>query len=299
MEIKKSIDKHILLDITNYEKLNSKIKSFKPEIVFHLAAQAIVSFSYKDPTTTFKTNIMGSVNILQSCIQLKSVKSIIYVTSDKCYENNKWIWGYKETDVLGGIDPYSASKASAEIIFSSYLRSFIFKNKKVGAASVRAGNVIGGGDWSKDRLVPDIIRSIINLKKINIRNPKSTRPWQHVLEPLSGYILLAKKLYLNPKKFSGSWNFGPGNQDNMNVEQIAKKFINFFGYGKIVINKSNNFGHEASLLQLNCDKAYRILGWKPKWNTKYTIKKVAEWYKFDKSKKIEITKSQIKEYYAK
>ena len=222
---------------------------------------------------------------------------MIFVTSDKCYENNQWTWGYRETDKLGGIDPYSASKASAEIIFSSYLRSFIVKKKNFGAASVRAGNVIGGGDWSKDRLVPDIIRSLINSKLINIRNPKSTRPWQHVLEPLSGYILLAKKLYDNPKKFTGSWNFGPSKNDNMNVEEIAKELINHFGSGKIVKNKSNNFGHEAALLQLNCDKASNILGWNSKWSTKETIKKVADWYKFNKKNKIEITKKQIKEYY--
>ena len=297
LEIKKNINRHELVDTTDYKKLNSKIKSFKPQIVFHLAAQAIVSSSYTDPITTFSANIMGSANLLQSCIQTKSIKSIIFVTSDKCYENNQWVWGYRETDILGGIDPYSASKASAEIIFSSYLRSFINKNDKLGAASVRAGNVIGGGDWSKDRLVPDIIRSIINSKPINIRNPKSTRPWQHVLEPLSGYILLAKKLYFEPNKFSGAWNFGPTNHNNMNVEEVAREFIDYFGHGKIIINKNDSFGHEATLLQLNCDKAKRILGWSPRWNGKETIQKVAEWYKFDDKKKIEITKNQINEYY--
>jgi CDP-glucose 4,6-dehydratase len=297
LEIKKGIKNHEFLNIRNYKKLKNKFKSFKPEIIFHLAAQAIVSDSYKDPINTFSSNVMGSINILQSCIETKSVKSLIFVTSDKCYENNKWIWGYRENDKLGGNDPYSASKASAEIIFSSYLRSFIVKNKNFGAASVRAGNVIGGGDWSKNRLVPDIIRSLINAKPINIRNPKSVRPWQHVLEPLSGYILLAKKLYYKPQKFSGTWNFGPSNNDNMNVEQVVREFLNYFKKGKIVIDKSNNFGQEASLLKLNCDKANSILGWSAKWNTKETIKKVAEWYKFDENKKVEITKKQINEYY--
>ena len=297
LEIKKRINSHQIVDITNYKKLYNRISSFKPEIVFHLAAQAIVSHSYTDPITTFSTNILGSVNLLQCCTKIKSIKSLIFVTSDKCYENKQWVWGYRETDRLGGIDPYSASKASAEIIFSSYLRSFISKNNKLGAASVRAGNVIGGGDWSKDRLVPDIIRSLKNFKPIIIRNPKSTRPWQHVLEPLSGYILLAKKLYSKPKKYSGAWNFGPVNNDSMNVEKIVREFINYFGYGKLVIDKKNDFGHEAALLQLNCDKARRILGWNSKWNTKETIKKVAEWYKFDNAKKIEITKIQINEYF--
>lgn len=297
LKIKKNIFRHEILDITNHKLLNSKIKSFKPDIVFHLAAQAIVSSSYINPINTFSTNIIGSVNLLQSCIEIKTIKSLIFVTSDKCYENNKWVWGYRETDPLGGIDPYSASKASAEIIFNSYLRSFIIKNAKLGAASVRAGNVIGGGDWSKDRLVPDIIRSLKKSKFITIRNPKSTRPWQHVLEPLSGYILLAKKLYNNPKKFSGSWNFGPVNDDNLNVEEVAREFVYHFGHGKIIIDKKNNFGHEATLLQLNCDKAKRILGWRSRWNTKETIKRVAEWYKVDVKKKIDITISQINEYY--
>lgn len=297
LKIQKSIKSHEIIDIKNFKKLKNKIKLFKPEIVFHLAAQAIVSYSYNDPINTFSTNIIGSINLLQSCIDTKSVKSLIFVTSDKCYENNQWTWGYRETDKLGGIDPYSASKASAEIIFSSYLRSFIIKKNNFGAASVRAGNVIGGGDWSKDRLIPDIIRSIISSKPIYIRNPKSTRPWQHVLEPLSGYILLAKKLYYYPKKFSGAWNFGPSKNDNMNVEEVAKEVIDYFGNGKIVKNKLKNFGHEAALLQLNCDKASNILGWDSKWDTKETIKKVAEWYKFDKKNKIEITKKQIDEYY--
>ena len=299
LKIRNKINRHEIVDIKNYKLLSSRIKSFQPDIVFHLAAQAIVSSSYTDPLTTFSTNIMGSINLLQSCIKTKSIKSIIFVTSDKCYENNKWVWGYRETDQLGGIDPYSASKASSEIIFSSYLRSFINKNNKLGAASVRAGNVIGGGDWSRDRLVPDIIRSLTKFQPINIRNPKSTRPWQHVLEPLSGYILLAKKIYMQPKKYSGAWNFGPGNNDNISVEKVARKFIHHFGFGKITVDKKSNFGHEAALLQLNCDKAKRILGWRSRWNTSETIKKVAEWYKFDQTKKIEITTNQIAEYYGK
>ncbi len=297
LNVKKKIYKHEIVNITDFKKLSQKIKNFEPEIVFHLAAQAIVSDSYINPLNTFNTNIMGSINLLQSCLKVKSIKSIIYVTSDKCYENNGWVWGYKETDSLGGVDPYSASKASAEIIFSSFLRSYIENNNKLGAASVRAGNVIGGGDWSKDRLVPDIIRSLKKSSPIVIRNPNSTRPWQHVLEPLSGYILLAKKLYREPKKYSGSWNFGPNNNDNMNVQEITKEFIKSFGKGKMIIKKNKNFGHEASLLQLNCDKANRILGWNSRWNTLQTIQKVAEWYKYNDLKKSEITKIQINEYY--
>ena len=190
-------------DIRNREELISAVQKFEPDYVFHLAAQALVRPSYNDPHNTFETNVMGSVNILDAVLATKSVRALVYVTSDKCYENNEWVWGYRENDRLGGRDPYSASKAAAEHVFFAYFKSFIEMNSQLGAASVRAGNVIGGGDWSVDRIVPDCIRCIDQDIPITLRNPLATRPWQHVLEPLSGYLLLALKLYSNPSKFSG------------------------------------------------------------------------------------------------
>lgn len=271
--------KHIDGNLLDFEKLNQTIQDIQPEIVFHLAAQALVRLSYDEPKLTFDTNIAGSVNILEAVRDTHSVRSLIYVTSDKCYKNKEWIWGYRENDELGGYDPYSASKAAAEIIFSSYRDSFFSKNKKIGVASVRAGNVIGGGDWALDRIIPDCIRSIMNKKEIKIRNPHSTRPWQHVLEPLFGYMLLAQKLYENPKQFEGSWNFGPGIESIKTVKELAEKTIEIVGKGTISIEVTDNNKHEAGLLHLNCDKSNHLLEWKPVWNFGLTVETTIKWYK--------------------
>ncbi len=266
-------------DLRDGDALKKAMISFQPDIVFHLAAQALVKLAYKDPVDTFSTNVMGSLNILQAVDLCESVKSLIYVTSDKCYENVEWEWGYRETDTLGGHDPYSASKAAAELVFSSYTRSFFSKKETLGAASVRAGNVIGGGDYSLDRIVPDCIRAIRKNKPIELRNPFSTRPWQHVLEPLSGYILLAQKLYENPKKYSHPWNFGPGTQDPKNVGYVAKKIVEVYGKGSVSIEKTSSDFHEANLLQLNCDLAHHKLGWSPRWCVEKTLTNTADWYR--------------------
>ncbi len=270
---------HIDGNLLDFEKLNQTVQDIQPEIVFHLAAQALVRLSYDEPRLTFETNVTGSVNVLEAIRNTRSVKSLIYVTSDKCYKNKEWIWGYRENDELGGHDPYSASKAAAEIVFSSYRDSFFSKNTNIGIASVRAGNVIGGGDWALDRIIPDCIRSIMNEKEIEIRNPQATRPWQHVLEPLSGYMFLAQKLYENPTKFSGSWNFGPPIESIKTVKELTEKTIGILGKGSITIGNTDKQKHEAGLLHLNCDKSNHQLGWNPVWNFEQTVKTTIEWYK--------------------
>jgi len=270
---------HIDGNLLDFKKLNQTVQDVQPEIVFHLAAQALVRLSYDEPKLTFETNVTGSVNILEAIRHTSSVKSLIYVTSDKCYKNKEWIWGYRENDELGGHDPYSASKAAAEIVFSSYRDSFFSKNRNIGLASVRAGNVIGGGDWALDRIIPDCIRSIMNEKKIEIRNPQATRPWQHVLEPLSGYLLLAQKLCENPIRYSGSWNFGPSIESIKTVKELTEKTIEIFGKGSLSIGETDKQKHEAGLLHLNCEKSNHQLDWNPVWNFEQTVKATIEWYK--------------------
>ena len=297
LDLKNNIE-HVFGDIRDLQNLNTAIQNFKPEFVFHLAAQALVKESYKNPVNTFDTNIMGSINLLEAVRKCDSVRSLVYITSDKCYENVEWPWGYRENDPLGGQDPYSASKGAAELVFSAYARSYFSSRTNFGAASVRAGNVIGGGDWAADRIIPDCIRAIENNTPILLRNPKSTRPWQHVLEPINGYLLLGARLYSNPNHFEGSWNFGPATSKTPTVEQVAKMLIKYIGKGAIKIEETFNKQHEANLLQLNCDKAEQLLGWCPKWDVEKTLARTAEWYKvYMDGRNIEnITKEQIYDY---
>ncbi len=269
---------HIEADILDQKKLIEVFKKHRPEIVFHLAAQALVQLSYDEPKLTFDTNVAGSVNVLEAVRSTDSVRSFIYVTSDKAYKNKEWTWGYRENDELGGHDPYSASKAAAEIVFSSYNDSFFSKNSKIGVGTVRAGNVIGGGDWAKDRIIPDCVRSIRDNKSIIIRNPHATRPWQHVLEPLSGYLLLGMKLYEKPKKYSGPWNFGPDIKSIKTVKELSNKVISIFGKGQLDLQYDKNANHEASILHLNCDKSNAKLSWYPRWNFDETIERTINWY---------------------
>jgi CDP-glucose 4,6-dehydratase len=298
LNLSKSID-HIVGDIRDSSLLSNTLQEFQPEVVFHLAAQALVKESYKDPTNTFEVNTMGSVNLLESVRMCDSVKSLVYITSDKCYENMEWIWGYREEDRLGGHDPYSASKGAAEIIFSAYSRSYFSSRPNLGVASTRAGNVIGGGDWAADRIIPDCIRAIENNVPIKIRNPNSYRPWQHVLEPITGYLTLGANLYENPKVYSGSWNFGPSTSEILTVKEIANNLIQCLGEGNIEIEKVNKEQYESNLLQLNCDKAKQLLGWSPRWSAKKTIIATSDWYKvFLNDGNIEsITRDQIHNYY--
>ena len=270
---------HVEADIRDEEKLTTTMTGFQPEYVFHLAAQALVRPSYSDPKTTFETNVMGSVNLLEAVRHCESVRSLVYITSDKCYENLEWLWGYRENDQLGGHDPYSASKASAEMVFSAYARSFFFERLELGVASTRAGNVIGGGDWAVDRIIPDCIRAIESEKPVHLRNPSATRPWQHVLEPLSGYLLLAAQLRKEPLAYGGSWNFGPSSKEVRTVLEVAEHLVARLGRGRINSEASAEKHHEARLLQLNCDKAHQVLEWYPRWDFERTLDMTAEWYK--------------------
>ncbi len=290
---------HVEADIRDAEKLTAAMSEFQPEFVFHLAAQALVRPSYSDPKTTFETNVMGSVNLLEAVRKCESVRSLVYITSDKCYENLEWLWGYRENDRLGGHDPYSASKASAEMVFSAYARSFFFERPELGAASTRAGNVIGGGDWAVDRIIPDCVRAIESEKPIHLRNPSATRPWQHVLEPLSGYLLLASQLRKEPSAYAGSWNFGPSSKEVRTVLEVAEHLVARFGRGSINIEASTEKHHEARLLQLNCDKAHQVLGWYPRWDFERTLDMTADWYKnvYDGGETLDISRKQLHEYF--
>jgi len=291
--------KHVVGDIRDSSHLTNVLQEFQPEYVFHLAAQALVRPSYDDPASTFTTNVVGSVNLLDAVRRCESVRSLVYITSDKCYENVEWIWGYRENDQLGGRDPYSASKAAAEIAFSSYARSFFEQRPSLGAASTRAGNVIGGGDWAVDRIIPDCIRAIEAGEPVRLRNPGATRPWQHVLEPLSGYLLLAAHLHEDSKRWGGAWNFGPSTHEVRTVKNVADIIVGHIGKGRVEVVESQAQVHEARLLQLNCDKAHQLLGWYPRWHVEKTLEATALWYKtvMDGGDAEVITRAQIKEFF--
>jgi len=289
---------HENIDIRDYDSLKRAFEQFEPEIVFHLAAQPLVRLSYADPRTTFDTNVGGSVNLLEAVRETKSVRVLIYVTSDKCYRNREWIWGYRENDELGGIDPYSASKAAAELIFASYLQSFFKKGRALGAASVRAGNVIGGGDWSPDRIIPDAIRALREKRPVVIRNRNATRPWQHVLDPLYGYLSLACKLAEDPERYSGAWNFGPENSCIRSVGELVESVISMWGAGSAQYSPEGNAPHEARLLGLNCDKAHQELGWHPQWDFKRAVGETVHWYRSwnDGGDALSLSLEQIRSY---
>lgn len=271
-------------DIRNAKALSEYVKKIQPDIVFHLAAQALVRKSYEDVTDTYSTNVMGTLNLLEACRYTKSVKAIVNVTTDKCYENREWIWGYRENDPMGGYDPYSASKGCSELLTSSYRNSFFNPDSYTRThttllASARAGNVIGGGDWALDRLIPDIVKATANDEKVLIRNPKSTRPWQHVLEPLSGYLTLGWKLLSGNKEFAEGWNFGPDLRSNLPVEDIIT--ISKKHWTAIEIEYSSNPAdhHEANLLMLDCSKANKLMKWLPVWDIEQALEKTIGWYK--------------------
>ncbi|WP_420316814.1 CDP-glucose 4,6-dehydratase [Ekhidna sp.] len=270
-------------DIRDTECLNSVFDEHSPEIVFHLAAQPLVRASYDIPKETYEVNVMGTINVLEAIRKTKSVKTGIMITTDKCYENKEQIWGYRESDPMGGHDPYSSSKGACEIAISSWRRSFFnpedYKKHGKAIASVRAGNVIGGGDWSVDRLIPDCIKSIQASRVIEIRNPMATRPWEHVLDPLSGYLLLGQKMAEDPIHFSEGWNFGPDSNSIVTVKEIAEKLVAFHGSGKLSINTKLADLHEANLLSLDVTKARVKLGWKPKLSIDDAIRFTADWYK--------------------
>jgi CDP-glucose 4,6-dehydratase len=272
---------HREADIRNFTSVQDILAAASPEIVFHLAAQPLVRESYEDPKWTFDTNIGGTVNLLEAIRLSSSVRAVVVVTSDKCYENREWVWGYRENDPMGGHDPYSASKGATEIVAAAYLRSFFGKGGRgpsVGLATARAGNVIGGGDWAKDRLIPDCVRALCQGKPIVLRNPQSTRPWQHVLEPLSGYLTLAAGLFKESERFSGSWNFGPVEAEHVTVGELAERFVTAWGSGRIEVAAQTSGAHEAHLLRLTIDKAAFEMHWMPVLTGSVAIDWTASWY---------------------
>ncbi len=275
----------IIGDIRDKDKLEKIFNKHQPEIVFHLAAQPIVRKSYLDPIETYETNVMGTLNVFEACRFSSSVKAIVNITSDKCYENKEWIWGYRENEPMGGYDIYSSSKGCAELLTASYRNSFFNvkdfgKTHQILLASCRAGNVIGGGDWAEDRLIPDIMRATSKGEQVIIRNPEATRPWQHVLEPLNGYLLLGQKLLEKEVQFSDAWNFGPnGDEGNLSVLNVVENMKSFWSSIKYEVEENKNNIHEANLLKLDCSKANSILKWKSIWDNKTTFEKTANWYK--------------------
>ncbi len=266
-------------DIRDLEHLTKSMTDFDPDILIHMAAQALVRFSYNEPVETYSINVIGTVNVLEAARKCKNLKAIVSVTTDKCYENKEWEWGYRENEPMGGHDPYSSSKGCAELVVSAYRRSFFSSENTASLASARAGNVIGGGDWSQDRLIPDILKAFEKSEPVVIRNPLSIRPWQHVLEPLSGYLVLAQELYLNGDKFAEGWNFGPKDEDCKPISWILDEMIKIWGGGASWVLDKNSNPHEAVFLKLDCSKASQKLKWKPKWSLEYTINSIVNWHK--------------------
>lgn len=273
----------IIDDIRDLERLRAVFAEHKPEIVFHMAAQALVRYSYIEPVETYSTNVMGAVNLLEAVRSTDSVKAVVNVTSDKCYENREWSWGYRENEAMGGYDPYSNSKGCAELVTAAYRNSYFHPEKYnehgVAVGSGRAGNVIGGGDWAEDRLIPDMMRAITNGKSVDIRNPHSIRPWQHVLEPLSGYLLLAQKLYEAGPDFAEGWNFGPNDDDAKPVQWILDTLTKSWGEGASWKLDGGNHPHEAHYLKLDCSKAKSRLNWHPRWSLATAIDQICVWHK--------------------
>lgn len=290
----------IMGDIRDMGKLNQVFEMHKPDIVFHLAAQPLVRLSYESPIETYETNVIGTLKVFEAC-RTYGVKSIVNVTSDKCYDNKEWVWGYRECDPMGGHDPYSSSKGCAELLTSSYRNSYfnVQEYKKMHStllASCRAGNVIGGGDWAKDRLMTDIMLSVSQDRKVSIRNPNATRPWQHVLEPLSGYLQVGQKILEEKVEFADGWNFGPSDEGSIGVESVVKKVKKYWNKIDYEICNSTNTLHEANLLKLDCSKANIRLGWKNVWDSEATFEKTINWYKSFYENGILLTDNDLASY---
>ena len=273
------LSNHRFGDLRDTSAVDSLVREVEPEIVFHLAAQATVRQSYLDPKETFDTNVGGAVNLLEALRKCPSLRSLVFITSDKCYLNLETRRGYSEDDRLGGVDPYSCSKAAAEHVLAAYRNAYFSHNQSIGAASTRAGNVVGGGDWAPDRIIPDCVRSLSNGGVVRIRSPRATRPWQHVLEPLSGYLMLGAQLLEKPSEFSGAWNFGPHESASHSVEDVVRKAINVWGSGTYDVEPVDNQLHESTLLHLNAARAESRLGWKTRWNFDSTMTHTVGWYK--------------------
>jgi len=274
----------VIGDIRDLEHLRAVFAEHKPEIVIHMAAQPLVRYSYAEPVETYSTNVMGTVNLLEAVRGTPGVKAVVNVTTDKCYENREWAWGYRENEAMGGYDPYSSSKGCAELVTAAYRNSFFnsatFNVKHSTAiASARAGNVIGGGDWAEDRLIPDIMRAITQGRSVTIRNPHAIRPWQHVLEPLSGYLKLAQKLYEEGAAYAEGWNFGPNDEDAKPVQWIVEQLTQSWGEGASWLLDGGEHPHEAHYLKLDCSKAKSRLDWHPRWHLDEALKRIVDWQK--------------------
>ncbi|MGV7240786.1 CDP-glucose 4,6-dehydratase [Caballeronia sp. M23-90] len=292
----------IIGDIRDRALLASAMKEARPDIIIHMAAQPLVRESYVTPVETYETNVMGTVHVLDAVRQVPGVRSVVIVTTDKCYENREWEWGYRENEAMGGYDPYSSSKGCAELVTSAYRNSFFnpstYAKHGVAVGSGRAGNVIGGGDWAADRLIPDIMRAISQGETVNIRNPHAIRPWQHVLEPLSGYLMLAEKLYTDGPGFAEAWNFGPNDSDAKPVQAIVERLTSQWGDGAQWRLDGGSHPHEATFLKLDCSKAHARLGWRPRWDLNHTLDTIVAWYRSaarDEDLKT-VTLAQIDEY---
>ena len=292
----------IIGDIRDLEHLRKAFAEHQPEIVIHMAAQPLVRHSYIEPVETYSTNVMGTVNLLEAVRGTGSVKAVVNVTSDKCYENREWVWGYRENEAMGGYDPYSNSKGCAELVTAAYRNSYFHPEKYqehgIALATGRAGNVIGGGDWAVDRLIPDIMRAISQGQPVNIRNPHAIRPWQHVLEPLSGYLLLAQKLYEQGAAFAEGWNFGPNDEDARPVQWIVERLTQAWGEDASWILDGGDHPHEAHYLKLDCSKARARLDWHPRWHLDDALGAIIEWHRSyrDGKNMHELTLRQISAY---
>jgi CDP-glucose 4,6-dehydratase len=290
-------------DIRDFKLLQKTLRAIKPEVVIHMAAQPLVRESYRNPRETYEVNVMGTVNLLDIIRQERGIKTVLNITSDKCYDNKEWVWGYRENESIGGYDPYSNSKGCSELVTSSFRTSFFnpkeYVKHGVALASARAGNVLGGGDWAEDRLIPDFFRSIMKGEKLKIRSPNAVRPWQHVLEPLKGYLMLCEKLYSNGSEFAEAWNFGADISDAKNVEWIILKICEFWDTEVVYEIENIPQPHEANYLKLDCTKAKTLLGWSPIWNVETTLKILVDWYKAYQKKynMRQVCLSQIEQYF--
>lgn len=269
---------HNIADIRNFSLVQELMDEFMPEVIFHMAAQPLVRESYKNPILTYETNVMGTIHVLEAARKTGTTKAIVNITTDKCYENDGRTYGYKENDRMGGYDPYSNSKACAELVSSAYRLSFLAEDD-IAMATVRAGNVIGGGDWAKDRLVPDILHALEKNISVEVRNPNATRPWQHVLEPISGYLLLAEKLYTDGTLYAEGWNFGPNEDDTKSVKWIIENLYKKWGSNISWSNQPGKHPHEANYLKLDVTKTKKYLGWRPSWSLDYSLIQIVDWHK--------------------
>lgn len=293
------VESSFIADIRDFSILSRAMAKFEPDVVIHMAAQPLVRYSYSHPLETYQVNVMGTANVLEALRAAPSVRATVIVTTDKCYENKERDAGYSEDEPMGGVDPYSSSKGCAELVTSAYRRSFFSTKENMNAiASARAGNVIGGGDWSEDRLIPDAIRSFEEHKTLVIRNPLAVRPWQHVIEPLSGYLVLAQSLYQSGNDFASGWNFGPDEIDARTVKEVIDLFAKYWSGGADWAQDLSTQPHEAQLLKLNCTKAKNLLGWYPRWNLETALEKVVDWQKafLTKQDMRDMTRMQIKSY---